>query len=83
MDSCNYPFTGNLKLIGYANDVAHSSFSNANKFVIRVFLRPTASMDERLARVSKSVVGVEFKSRAGQILHSVANGSPPLQHLLK
>jgi len=24
--------------------------------------------------------GLEFKSRAGQILHSIANGSPPLQH---
>jgi len=25
--------------------------------------------------------GLEFKSQTGQILHSVANGSPPLQHL--
>jgi len=27
--------------------------------------------------------GLEFKSRTGQILHSVANGSPPLQYLRK
>jgi len=27
--------------------------------------------------------GLEFISRTGQILNSVANGSPSLQHLLK
>jgi len=27
--------------------------------------------------------GLEFKSRTGQILHSIANGSLPLQHLRK
>ena len=27
--------------------------------------------------------GLRFKSRAGQIGHSVANGSPPLQHLFQ
>jgi len=27
--------------------------------------------------------GLEFKSRVGQTLHSVANGSPPTQHIHK
>ena len=27
--------------------------------------------------------GLRFKSRAGQIGHSVANGSPPLQHFFE
>jgi len=27
--------------------------------------------------------GVEFNSLAGQILHNVENGSPPIQHLRK
>jgi len=27
--------------------------------------------------------GLELKSQTGQILHSVVNGSPPLQHLRK
>jgi len=27
--------------------------------------------------------GLQFKFRTGQILHSIANGSPPLQHLRK
>jgi len=30
-----------------------------------------------------SFKGREFESQAGQILHSVTNGSSPLQHLLK
>jgi len=39
-------------------------------------------MAERNARAS-CAEGMEFKSPAGQILHSVANSSPPLQHLRK
>ena len=27
--------------------------------------------------------GLRFKSRAGQIEHSIVNGSPPLQHLFE
>jgi len=38
----------------------------------------TASMAERLTRVPRVL---EVKFRTGQILHSFANGSPPLQHL--
>jgi len=39
------------------------------------FLR-TTSMAVRISCAE----GLEFKSRAGQILYSVANSSPPLQH---
>jgi len=37
-------------------------------------------MGERLTCVPRVL---EFKSRTSQILHSVANGSPPLQNLRK
>jgi len=36
-------------------------------------------MAERLTRVPNR--SREFESQAGQVLHSVANGSSPLQHL--
>ena len=32
---------------------------------------------------ANSAVGLGFKSRAGKILHSVANGSPPLRRLFE
>jgi len=36
-----------------------------------------AAVNARYSCIGK----LEFKSWIGQILHSVANGSPPLQHL--
>jgi len=42
----------------------------------------TASITERLTQC-RVCWGLEFKFQAGQILHSVANGSPLLQHLRK
>jgi len=38
-------------------------------------------MAERLTRLPRVLKGLEFKSLTGQILHSVANGLPPLQPL--
>jgi len=42
----------------------------------------TVTTAERLTRCP-CARGLELESRAGQILHSVANGSLPLQHLRK
>jgi len=48
-----------------------------------IFIVMTATMAERLTRVPR-VREVESRiPKAGQILHSIANGSPPPQHLLK
>jgi len=48
--------------------------------VIKLNVRNTQGMVNARASFAG---GLGFKFRAGQILHSVANGSPPLQHLCK
>ena len=57
----------------------HSS-SHAN-FILNVANRP-ASWSSGNAFVS-GAEGLSFKSRASQIRHSVANGSPPLQQFFE
>ena len=46
------------------------------------FLMSPASWSSGNAFVS-GAGGLRFKSRAGQIRHSVANGSPPLRHFFE
>jgi len=62
-----------------------SDLKDKKSALLLYVLQITASMVKWLTclpRVS-CAGGLEFKSRTGQILHSVANSSPPLQHLRK
>jgi len=56
-------------------------FAYKFKFFV-IFL--THRFDDQTVNAHALCVGsLKFKSRTGQILHSIANGSPPLQYLCK
>ena len=51
-------------------------------FFVFTLYRPVGRVVTR-SSLEREVGGLWFKSRAGQIEHCVANGSPPLQHFLE
>ena len=49
----------------------------------RQTLHTTWPSELLIKKIATGAGGLEFDSRAGQIGHSVANGSPPLQRILR
>jgi len=57
-----------------------SIFVNVTAIVYIIQILYTYKLERTVNTRASCTGGLEFKSQTGQILHSVANGLPPLQH---